>query len=347
MLLAPVLLISLAVGAIQALAPNNAFYNLARLPELQPVASVPGPASQPVVTPALASVTPMALPQPDGLRPESPRPAATLPAEPQGQTSERSLLHSVALSGLPPQLTIAAHPAPRMHLGRCSTPVQQQKPVLSYTSSPAVFGRKLARAARAQTYDLVVYSERYRQIGFPNGDIPRFYGVCTDVVIRAYRALGVDLQVLVHDARIGTGDTSIDHRRTQTLRRFFARYGVSLPMTDFVEDYQPGDIVTYHRASGRTSQSHIAIVSDVIAPSGRPMIVHNRGWGPQLEDALFASAITGHYRFAASPTVAASDQAATPAPAARPHADTTAAPPSAAAAAPAASGVRMSENASP
>ncbi len=164
-------------------------------------------------------------------------------------------------------------------------------------ASPSAFGQRLARAARAQTRDLVVYTDRYRQIGFPMGDVPRFYGVCTDVVIRAYRALGVDLQVLVHQARIGTGDTSIDHRRTKTLRRFFARYGELLPVTDFVEEYQPGDIVTYYRASGRTSQTHIAIVSDVIAPSGRPMIVHNRGWGPQLEDALFANEITGHYRF--------------------------------------------------
>ena len=155
----------------------------------------------------------------------------------------------------------------------------------------------LARAARAQTGDLVIYKDGYRQIGFPMGDVPRFYGVCTDVVVRAYRALGIDLQVLVHKARIGTGDPSIDQRRTKTLRRFFERYGESLPVTDYVEEYQPGDIVTYYRASGRTSQMHIAIVSDVIAPSGRPMIVHNRGWGPQLEDALFASNVTGHYRF--------------------------------------------------
>jgi hypothetical protein len=81
------------------------------------------------------------------------------------------------------------------------------------------------------------------------------------------------------------------------LRRFFARYGKSLPVTDFAEDYRPGDIVTYHSPAGRTSQSHIAIVSDAIAPSGRPMVVHNRGWGPQLEDALFSSDITGHYRY--------------------------------------------------
>jgi hypothetical protein len=129
------------------------------------------------------------------------------------------------------------------------------------------------------------------------GDVPALYGVCTDVVVRAYRALGIDLQELVHRARIGIGDRSIDHRRTETLRRFFARYGVSLPISDFAEDYLPGDIVTYSRPSGRTSQSHIAIVSDQVAASGRPMIVHNRAWGPTIEDALFANEITGHYRF--------------------------------------------------
>jgi hypothetical protein len=84
----------------------------------------------------------------------------------------------------------------------------------------------------------------------------------------------------------------------ETLRRFFAKYGTSIPVTDFVEEFQPGDIVTYRRPEGRGSQTHIAIVSDVIAPSGRPMLVHNRGWGPQLEDALFANGMTGHYRFA-------------------------------------------------
>ncbi len=83
----------------------------------------------------------------------------------------------------------------------------------------------LAAAARAQTGDLVVYTDEYRQIGFPMGDVPAFYGVCTDVVVRAYRALGIDLQVLVHRAGIGTGDTSIDHRRTTTLRRFFTDSG--------------------------------------------------------------------------------------------------------------------------
>lgn len=159
------------------------------------------------------------------------------------------------------------------------------------------YGLLLAQAARAQTQDLVIYSARYQSIAYPLGDLHAMYGACTDVVIRAYRALGVDLQQLVQRAQAGSGDRNIDHRRTETLRRFFTRAGASLPVSGFPEDYKPGDIVTYHRPFSRVSSSHIAIVSDVLAPTGRPMIVHNRGWGPQLEDALFVDRITGHYRY--------------------------------------------------
>lgn len=162
---------------------------------------------------------------------------------------------------------------------------------------PAAFGLALATAAREQTADFVVYRDRYQSIAYPMGDVPALFGVCTDVVVRAYRAMGIDLQTLVHEARIGTGDPSIDHRRTETLRRFLGRNGETLPVTGYPEDYLPGDIVTYHRPHSRGAQSHIAIVSDVVALSGRPMIVHNRGWGPQLEDALFVDTMTGHYRF--------------------------------------------------
>jgi uncharacterized protein YijF (DUF1287 family) len=166
----------------------------------------------------------------------------------------------------------------------------------------ADFGLLLAAAARSQLGELVIYTARYQRIAYPRGDVAPMHGACTDVVIRAYRALGIDLQELVHRARVGTGDPNIDHRRTATLRRFFARHGQSLPVTNFPEDYRPGDIVTYYRPFSRVSRSHIAIVSDVLAPTGRPMIVHNRGWGPQLEDALFVDRITGHYRFTGSAT---------------------------------------------
>lgn len=161
----------------------------------------------------------------------------------------------------------------------------------------SAFGALLAGSAEAQIGDLVIYNDAYRRISYPMGDVPPLYGVCTDVIIRAYRTLGIDLQGEVQRARLGSGDTSIDHRRTETLRRLFARHGQALPVTTFAEDYRPGDIVTYYRPQNTRSRSHIAIVADRIGPSGRPMIVHNRGWGPQIEDALFADRITGHYRY--------------------------------------------------
>lgn len=167
---------------------------------------------------------------------------------------------------------------------------------------PETFGMRLAHAAEAQAAEaqaqsVVVYDDAYRTISYPMGDVPSMFGVCTDVIVRAYRTLGIDLQTLVHKTRSGRGDRNIDHRRTEVLRRFFATHGESLPVSTFAEDYRPGDIVTYHRPQNRGSRSHIAVVSSELAPSGRPMIVHNRGWGPQLEDALFVDRITGHYRY--------------------------------------------------
>lgn len=167
-------------------------------------------------------------------------------------------------------------------------------------ASSASFGMRLATAAAAQTSRFVLYDDKYRQIARSGGDVPPFYGVCTDVVVRAYRSLGVDLQVLVQASRLGAGDPNIDHRRTETLRRYFSRYGQTLVISPHGEDYQPGDIVTYWRPQNSGSRSHIAVVAATIGPSGRPMIIHNRGWGPQMEDALFVDRITGHYRYDAA-----------------------------------------------
>ncbi|MEZ5909331.1 MAG: DUF1287 domain-containing protein [Hyphomicrobiaceae bacterium] len=165
------------------------------------------------------------------------------------------------------------------------------------------FGNRLAAAALKQVGKFVVYDAAYRSIAYPMGDVPSFYGVCTDVVIRAYRDLGIDLQQLVAVAQVGRGDTNIDHRRVEVLRVFFERHGTSLPVTRDPADYRPGDIVTYHRPRGRTSNSHIAIVSSVKAASGRLMIVHNRNRGPKLQDALFDGIISGHYRFHGAPAL--------------------------------------------
>lgn len=167
------------------------------------------------------------------------------------------------------------------------------------------FGRRLAAAALQQTEDFVVYSARYQAMAYPMGDVMALHGACIDVVIRAYRMLGIDLQEEVQRARGTRGDPNIDHRRTENVRRFLERHGTSLAITAFPEDYKPGDIVTYHRPHSRVSTSHIAIVTDVLAPTGRPMIVHNRGYGAQLEDALFVDRITGHYRYMGPPAGAA------------------------------------------
>jgi len=159
------------------------------------------------------------------------------------------------------------------------------------------FGAALAAVARRQTSHFVFYSSSYRKIGYPMGDVPRYLGVCTDVIVRAYREFGIDLQVLVHKSGAGSGDTNIDHRRVEVLRRFLARAGTSLPVTANPADYKPGDLVTYHMPDGWLSKTHIAIVAAEKAATGVPLVIHNRGWGVQAEDWLFAEKITGHYRY--------------------------------------------------
>ncbi len=144
-------------------------------------------------------------------------------------------------------------------------------------------------------------------IGYPGGDVPPEIGVCTDVVIRAYRALGIDLQRRVHEDMRGAfdrypqrwglhrPDPNIDHRRVPNLRVFFRRHGMEFPVTDVASNYVAGDLVTWIVGD---SLPHIGIVVDRRSPDGkRPLVVHNIGAGPKLEDVLFAYPITGHYRY--------------------------------------------------
>ena len=181
--------------------------------------------------------------------------------------------------------------------------------VIAAKLSPKAFGAELAKAALQQLKTFVIYNARYMQISYPMGDVPAMYGVCTDVVIRAYRRLGIDLQMLVRLSGLGRGDTSIDHRRVKVLRKFFERYGLSLPVTREAADYAPGDIVTYYRPGGRTSTSHIAIVTARKTPDGIPMRVHNTGNGVQLDGGTFDDEITGHYRFTGAPVLAGAVEA--------------------------------------
>lgn len=203
------------------------------------------------------------------------------------------------LTGLPEAAVVA--PAAKPAVCSASRPADREMTHVPVPpDEPVAFGMALAAAARQQLGEFVIYNPRYQRISYPMGDVASLFGVCSDVVIRAYRALGIDLQELVISTRSGR-DPHIDHRRVDTLRLFFTRHGHTLPVSDLGEDYRPGDIVTYYRPQNRTTTTHIAIVSDVLAASGRLMIIHNRGWGPQLEDALFVDRITGHFRFSGMP----------------------------------------------
>lgn len=164
----------------------------------------------------------------------------------------------------------------------------------------------LVDAAMAQIGVTKQYDGRYARIPYPGGDVPLERGVCTDVLIRAYRKLGLDLQRLVHEDmvaawasypnpwRMKSTDRSIDHRRVPNLATFFGRHGSTLTVSDEAAVYQPGDIVTWRLPSGLP---HIGIVSKQKSPAGIPLMIHNIGFGTQLDDILFRYKITGHFRY--------------------------------------------------
>jgi uncharacterized protein len=164
---------------------------------------------------------------------------------------------------------------------------------------------RLVAAAYAQIGVTRVYDPSYRRIAFPGGDVPLDRGVCSDVVVRAYRGIGIDLQRLVNDDMrrhfadyphlwgLAAPDPNIDHRRVANLTAFFSRRGAKLPVSAAAEDYRPGDIVTWLLPGGL---AHIGLIADRRI-EGRPLVVHNIGAGAQLEDVLFAFPITGHYRY--------------------------------------------------
>lgn len=171
------------------------------------------------------------------------------------------------------------------------------------------FEHELVTAAIERTKYSIKYDGAYYSIDYPGGDVPASIGVCTDVVIRAYRKIGLDLQKEVHEDistdfdsypsrriwGLSKPDANIDHRRVPNLQVFFARNGKKLPVTDNANDYKAGDIVTWMLAG---NAPHIGIVTDQMSIGGkRPLVVHNIGAGPKLEDILFQFRITGHYRY--------------------------------------------------
>ena len=186
------------------------------------------------------------------------------------------------------------------------------QPILAQQAEPATtereqFVRQLVAAALERTRHPEVYDGSYRKIAYPGGDVPDDRGVCTDVIIRAYRGVGIDLQKEVHEDMaahfliypklwgLTRPDPNIDHRRVPNLMVFFKRKGEVLPITRNPDDYRPGDLVCWDLGRGIT---HIGMVVDRKSADGkRYLIVHNIGAGPRLEDILFGYTIIGHFHY--------------------------------------------------
>lgn len=173
--------------------------------------------------------------------------------------------------------------------------------------SSSATANQLVEAARERTRHAVTYDGAYVRLRYPGGDVPSNTGVCTDVVIRSYRAgYGYDLQKAVHEDMkanfsaypkkwgLKRADKNIDHRRVPNLETFFKRKGISLPVTNDPANYKPGDVVSWMVTS---TLPHIGIVSDRVARDGTPLIIHNVGRGPEEANVLFGYELAGHFRF--------------------------------------------------
>ena len=193
------------------------------------------------------------------------------------------------------------------------TPVVSHRPAVAPTpiikplpdnASPQL--KQMLDGAIAQAGVTTGYDPSYVALDYPGGDVPETTGVCSDVVVRAFRKAGIDLQKEVHEdmkaARSAYSnrwgatnpDRNIDHRRVLNLMTYFARQGKSLPISSSATDYQPGDIVAWELTSGI---EHIGIVTNMLSDSeDRYLIVHNIGAGARIEDVLFRWTIKGHYR---------------------------------------------------
>ena len=181
--------------------------------------------------------------------------------------------------------------------------------LLSIDALAESFEDDLIAASIYRTTQDVTYDGSYFSIIYPNGDVPKNIGVCTDVIIRSYRELGEDLQLLVHEDMsenfdkypskriwgLSRTDKNIDHRRVPNLQAYFTRHGNKLPVSSNAKDYKPGHLVTWMLPG---NLPHIGIVTNQYSKiTGNPLIVHNIGSGPELEDMLFSYTISGHYKY--------------------------------------------------
>jgi uncharacterized protein YijF (DUF1287 family) len=181
--------------------------------------------------------------------------------------------------------------------------------LFSQNSFSQDFELDVVEAALERTNHNVRYDGRYISIPYPNGDVPENIGVCTDVIVRTYRAIGTDLQQLVHEDMVANfeaypskriwgqnrTDKNIDHRRVPNLQAFLSRQGEKLVISSKASNYKAGNIVTWMLPG---NLPHIGLITNKIsALTGNPMVVHNIGAGPKLDDVLFSYKITGHYRY--------------------------------------------------
>lgn len=193
-------------------------------------------------------------------------------------------------------------------IGAAAGAASALRPVLLRAGQPD-WPQRLVDAAGRQLGETIYYDPSYVRLDYPGGDVPRDRGVCTDVIVRAYRdGLGLDLQLLVHDDMkrnfaaypqlwgMSGPDPSIDHRRVPNLRKFFSRRRAELGAWSDAGDFRPGDLVSQLLPG---NLAHIVIVSDLMSEDGRtPMVIHNIGAGARRENRLFEFEITGRYRFA-------------------------------------------------
>ena len=188
------------------------------------------------------------------------------------------------------------------------TTAQQQIKTVQVTENVPPTIKQLLDNAVEQTRVTKEYDPNYTVLSYPNGDVPMERGVCTDVVIRAMRATGVDLQKEVHEDMTANfavypkkwglkqADSNIDHRRVPNLQTYFTRKGKALAVTQTSKDYKPGDIVAWD-LDGK-GMTHIGIVSNLWnEATGRYSIIHNIGRGAEIADELFDWKIIGHYRY--------------------------------------------------
>lgn len=196
------------------------------------------------------------------------------------------------------QRTVVNPPAPE------PTPATQRQQELPASASPQL--RQFLASAFEQTRITTGYDPSYVALEYPGGDVAPETGVCSDVLVRAFRKAGIDLQKEVHEDMsaawssyprewgAGRPDSNIDHRRVLNLMTFFKRKGKTLPVTSNRSDYLPGDIVAWDLGGG---VEHIGIVSNLSTEPGHLQIIHNIGSGAKAEAVLFNWTIIGHYRF--------------------------------------------------